>query len=103
MSNLQIPIACTISADDAAAQALGWSELGRNLLSTEHLGDGVALTFPADMAESVRNLATREAECCSFLSVTTDMNELGVQLIITSDNPDHRPVIEGLAGMIAGR
>ena len=103
MKNLQIPVACSISTPEAANQALEWSDLGARLLGFDRLDDGLLLTFPGDMADRVKNLAAREAECCGFLSITTSLSEQTVRLEIKSGNPDHQPVIEELARMIGGQ
>ncbi len=101
MKNIQTPVACTISATDAAIQGAEWSDLGGQLLSTEKLTDGVVMTFPTDIAESVMNLAAKEAECCGFLSITVDVVGQEVRLKVTSDDPSHLPMIAGMAEMIA--
>ena len=92
-----------MSVADAAVQSQAWSELGLKLISTERIGNGVAMTFPSGLASSVADLAAREAECCGFLSVRTSQTDQTVRLEITSDNPDHHPMIEGLVGMIRGQ
>ncbi len=103
MKKLQIPIACSLTTSEAAIQALEWSDLGTRLLRSDRLDHGVSLTFPVDMAESVKDLAAREAECCGFLSIATSLDGQTVRLEITSDNPDHQPVIDVLARMIGGQ
>ena len=103
MTNLRVAIACSISTSDAVAQAVEWSELGQQALTTERLDGGVAMTFNADIAHSVMDLAAREAECCGFLSITTNLTGQTVRLEITSGNPDHRPMIEALVGMEGGQ
>ena len=103
MKNLQIPIECSLPTAEAANQALEWSDLGTRLLRSDRLDDGVSLTFPAEMADSVKDLAVREAECCGFLSIATSLDGQTVRLEITSDNPDHQPVIDVLARMIGGQ
>ncbi len=103
MKNLQIPIACSLSTSEGAVRVLEWTDLGTRLLRSDRLDDGLLLTFPGDMADSVKNLAAREAECCGFLSITTSLTEQTVRLEIKSGNPDHQPVIEELARMIGGQ
>ena len=103
MTNLQVPITCSLSTVDAVSKAQEWSELGHQALTSERLDGGVAMTFHPDMAGRVKDLAAREAECCGFLSITTSLTEQVVRLEITSDNPDHRPMIEALVGIEGGQ
>ena len=43
-------------------------------------------------------LAAREAECCSFLSIETSRTDDSVRLEITSEDPNASGVIEMLTG-----
>ena len=94
------PIVCTLTTKDAASQALDWATLGRAARFSESIPGGVAITFPADRAADVEDLAAREAACCGFLSLTIDNDGDVVRLTITSDNPDAVPVIDVLATMM---
>lgn len=91
---------CTLS-DEAAQLALEeWAALREHLLEVEQLPDGRVLRFPDGMADRVRALAVREAECCSFLriGVHEEPERTEVAVEITSDNPDAMSVIRLLAG-----
>lgn len=92
------PIACALPDGDGAAQALEWDDLKPLATARERFHDGVAMTFPIDLAERVEDLAAREAECCGFLSITTTRSAAAVRLEITTDRPDARVVIDALAG-----
>ena len=98
MTNSYQPIACSLSTDKAAVQLLDWANLQGHVVTTERLEHGVAMTFGADLSESVEDLAAREAECCSFLSISTSRSDDSIRLEITSDNPDAGAVIDMLAG-----
>lgn len=91
------PVVCTLTTKGAAVQAVGWSELGQLATSIEtHPGKAV-VTFPAEHHEAIVDLAAREAECCTFLTLNVDAADSETRLSISSDNPDARPVIEALA------
>ena len=92
------PIACSLSTDKGAVQLLDWANLQGHVVTTDRIEHGVAMTFGADLIESVEDLAAREAECCGFLSLATTRNATTVRLEITSDHPDAYVVIEALAG-----
>ncbi len=98
MTNSYQPIACSLSTEKAAVQLLDWANLQSHVVTTERLEHGVAMTFGADLSESVEDLAAREAECCSFLSIATIRSDDSIRLEITSDNPDAGAVIDMLAG-----
>jgi hypothetical protein len=56
------------------------------------------MTLPIELADSVEDLVAREAQCCSFLSITTSRRDDLVRLEITSEDPNAAGVIEMLTG-----
>ena len=98
-SKIDIPIACTLSATDAQAQALEWVDLRSLATSVAAVVSGVRMTFPDDMAAAVEDLAAREAACCSFLMITTTKVGDELALEVTTENADALPVISALAGV----
>jgi hypothetical protein len=97
-----IPVACTLTPKDAAAQVVEWTDLRVDMLGAERIADGVEMRFPISLASVVRDLAAREASCCAFLDlVVTDVGD-EVELRITSDAPEATGVIELLAGLDSG-
>ncbi len=92
-------MACSLSTDKAAVQLLDWANLRSHVVKTDCIEHGVAMTFGADLTDAVEDLATREAECCSFLSIATIRSDDSIRLEITSDNPDAGAVIDMLAGV----
>ncbi len=99
MINIHDPIACSLTTKDAARQGLEWSDLQRRALTATRIDGGAAMSFDAELADSVEDLAAREASCCGFLSITTRRTHGEVRLEITADNPAARPVIEAMAGL----
>ena len=98
MINRHDPIACSLTTKDAARQGLEWADLQRHALTATRIDGGAAMTFAVDLADSVEDLAAREASCCGFLSITTRRTQGEVRLEITADNPDAHPLIEAMAG-----
>ena len=99
MNNMHDSIACSLTTKDAARQGLAWADLQRHALTATRIDGGAAMTFDVELADSVEDLAAREAACCGFLSITTSRSEGEVRLEITADNPDAHPVIEAMAGL----
>jgi len=93
-----IPIACTLSTSDAAAQAAEWVALRADLVDHSEVPRGRRLCFPIAMADRVRDLARREATCCAFLDIVVSEDERHVRVTITSDDPAAAPVIGLLCG-----
>ena len=98
MDEKREPIACSLPLRDAATQAVEWTDLHRHALRSEEIPGGVAVTYPADMAETVEDLAEREARCCAWLDISTESVNDGIRLELASDHPDAGPVIALLAG-----
>ncbi len=98
MTNTYQPVACSLLTDEAAVQILDWANLQRQVVGIERLEQGVAMTFSIELADSVEDLAAREAECCPFLSIATSRSDDLVRLEITSDDPNASEVIELLTG-----
>ena len=98
MATERIPIACTLSPGAAVDQSAEWRRLRAAATTTETINNGVALTFAADLAPTVEDLAAREQACCAFLSLDTTRKDGTIRLDITSDDPDAQPVIAHLAG-----
>ena len=99
MDNIYEPVACSLTTQDAARQGLEWTDLQRHALTATRIDGGAAMTFDAELADSVEDLAARERSCCGFLSITTLRSDDEVHLEITADNPAARPVIEALTGV----
>ena len=102
-SGERIPIACTLSADDAERRVAEWSDLRReHLIGRDDLLDGVRLRFAAQpgLEDDVRALAAAEAECCAFLTLDVAGDDGEVRLEVTGPD-DARPVIAALAGELS--
>jgi len=92
------PVACTLSKRGAEAQALEWVDLQRVALRSVPLDTGAQMTFPAEHAARIVDLAERETQCCAFLDIITMVDGDEFILSITSENPDAIGVIAALSG-----
>lgn len=97
-----IPVACTLTTKDAAAQVLEWADLRKELVGVERVERGVEMRFPVALADAVRDLADREASCCAFLDLTATERNGELELRIASDADEAGPVIDLLAGLGGG-
>lgn len=98
MTTSHEPIVCTLPADQLQGQTLEWTELHKDVIRTESLATGLAMTFDIGLADAIEDLAVRESQCCAFLTITTTRGDTELRLEITSDDPAALPVIELLAG-----
>jgi hypothetical protein len=62
-----VPIACTLTSADLAAQARRWQRLiAGTLTDRAEIADGLRLSFRAEAADELRALVAVEAECCPW-------------------------------------
>ena len=57
------------------------------------------MRFPRQLEAVISDLAAREATCCAFLDLATEVAGDELVLDVTSPNPDAKPVISLLAGI----
>lgn len=93
------PVACTLTTKQAANQVLEWEELQDHVYERHAIDGGARMTFSATLAPQINDLVKREGECCSFLSITTSVQQQTLTMEVTSANPDAGPVIAKLAGL----
>ncbi len=99
MASDPIPIACTLTTADAARQLGEWQQLRRQATEVTTLADGVRMALPVELADTLDDLAAREASCCAFLTIATSRSSGQAVVDITSDQPDALPVISLLVGL----
>lgn len=97
LSSKQNPIACSLSESDAASQLAEWRVLRSQAHSTIAIDGGIRLVLPADLRETVEDLAARERACCSFLAITVVLAGAQVSVDIVSPDPAGQVVVEALA------
>jgi hypothetical protein len=93
-------ISCSLTADGARAQLREWASLGDALRAAEAAADGIVLWFEPEVEAELRDLAQREAACCSFLDLTVAAHGRRLRLEISSPAPSARPVIDALVASI---
>lgn len=99
MSQRFEPIACSLPLREAASQAGEWHELAGRAIRVERVKNGISVVYPPDFAGLVEDLVAREAACCAWLSLQTRRGTEGIQVRLTSANPEAQPVIEALVGI----
>lgn len=93
----RIPIACTLTTKEAASQLDEWAAVRAAATSTRPVDGGHEVTLPADLHETVRDLAAREAACCAFLTLDVAADDSATVLRITGP-ADAAPVIDLIVG-----
>ncbi len=100
MTSSHEPIACSLTAQDARAQALEWADLQQIARRTATLPAGATMVFSVDEAPRVADLVDRERACCSFLQIATSSEGDEFVVEITAANPDALSVIDALSGVV---
>ena len=100
----ELPIACSLSAEDQARRQLEMASLRDRLLEVRTSGaHGAVLRFERDQ-ETRRRLAAivaAERECCPFLQLS--LNDEGPNTVLMIGGPDEaEPVIREIAGAFSG-
>jgi|SRR5688572_11375450 len=93
-------ITCSLVGAAAEAQCAGWTGLGGSLEQADRIDGGLRLRFDGSVEQALRDLAEREAECCSFLDLTITAEGRSVVLDVTSGMPEARPVIDALGELV---
>jgi hypothetical protein len=99
----ELPIACSLGADDLAARLDLIAAIGAgSLISRETEGDTQLLGFRRDdgVRRSLEGIVAAEARCCSFLKM--EIREENGALVLVIDAPaDGVPVAAALAAAFA--
>jgi hypothetical protein len=85
MKPLELPLACSLTADQQVERQTEFRELARRALTDRRREPGrVVLSFRAEpgVAEQVEDLAHRERECCPFLELSIERADGVVALSI---------------------
>ena len=94
-----IPIVCTLTAEEAGEQLFEWSDLQHHAKEVVAIEAGARMKLPATMVDQVNDLIRREAGCCAFLNLDVAVEADTLTLEVTAANPDALPVIAVLAGI----
>lgn len=100
--SVQVPAACTLPTVEQPLRQEEFATLCRTALrSQERLGDRqlrLTLAGGSDLAETVRDLARRETECCSFFDFTITSTS-GVVVLDIEVPAGHSSVLDGLSDL----
>jgi hypothetical protein len=99
----ELPIVCSLGADDLAARLELVAAIGAShLISRDTEGDTQLLRFKDDdgVRRSLEGIVAAEARCCSFLEI--EIREEAGTLVLVIDAPaEAAPVAAGLAAAFA--
>ena len=90
-------MACTLTPGAAVDQLGEWAELRRSATAVDDVEGGVRMAFPVGLADSVRDLAAREAACCAFLDIEVSGGD-EVVVEIRSEGDEAMAVVRLLTG-----
>jgi hypothetical protein len=82
-----VPVACTLTPADLAAQAGHWQRLmARAMTERAETANGLRMSFrhEAGIEEELRGLVAVESECCAWADWTVDMSAGNLMLDVRS-------------------
>jgi hypothetical protein len=91
-------VACILEAAEAGEQGRRWDVLrAEHLVGVEPIEGGLRVRFRPDAADAVRDVVSRESQCCGFLRLAVATADDAVTVEITG-SADAQPVIRALVG-----
>lgn len=99
---MKIPIACSLTADEAPDRVDAWRSTLESALTRETTAAGFRLGFPRDpaIASRLADLAAREVDCCAFFTFTVTFTHDALQLDVAAP-PETHEMIGELFGPLA--
>jgi hypothetical protein len=89
------PTACSLGADDLAAQLERYRAIGRLAAEVEHEPGRVVVRLADDPPSAlIRRTLEVERGCCPFFEI--DYDPVTRRLAISADHPDHRPGLDAI-------
>lgn len=105
MTHTEMPIACTLTADEMPKRLAEMQAIGRRaLLDTNLAGNHAVLSFGQDggARKQLEAIVVSESQCCAFLSMTLTDRDDAIELTITA--PDGaEPVLAELVAAFTAR
>lgn len=89
MSNINIPIECKLPDAEAREKLTNWQAVLEHVSAVVPLENGISAMVSSLAAQTIRDLAAGEAECCPsmvFELDESDGGELGIR--VTSESSD---------------
>lgn len=99
MKHVPIPIACTIPLTEVGNRTVERHDLFAQARSTKRIDSGVIVSFAPSFAGDVAALVEKEAECCAFLSMETEIATDELLLSVTTQDESALPAIEAFVGL----
>ncbi|WP_293350685.1 hypothetical protein [Phenylobacterium sp.] len=98
-----LPLACTLGADDVRARMAWIADLnGRSLKAQRRAGLTLELTYAAAAAGEVARLVAQEQACCAFLAFDVAARGGDVVLTVTAPEAAREAADMLFAGLAAG-
>jgi|SRR5215467_4032941 len=100
-----VPDACTLPTAERPLRRAEFDDLFALTREVRREGPGRArltLSGPDDLVDTVRDLAARESECCSFFTFTVD-GAGGEAVLSIEVPPAYTDVLDGIVARAAGR
>jgi hypothetical protein len=93
---VKIPIACTLTADQAPDRVAEWRDALAAAQERERTAEGYRLRFPKDPAFAGRlaDLAAREVDCCTFFTFTVTLTNAELVLDVFAPEETHEMIAE---------
>jgi hypothetical protein len=83
-----LPIVCTLTPETLAARKEELLPgLAQRALSREQVGDGIRITFPADMLREIAGMIDSERQCCRFFRFELVVPPDGADVALTVSGP----------------
>jgi len=89
---------CSIPLTEKDNRMRELQDLFAQARSAERIDGGVVMTFEPGLGGDVADLVAKEALCCGFLSMVTEVSDHELRLAVTSDDPAAVPAIEAFLG-----
>jgi hypothetical protein len=89
-------VACSLGHADAERQLADWAALRAACVRAEASDGSAHLWFEPAAEEPLRDVVSREVDCCPFLTLTVDRDGPFIRLSISSPSPTAQPVIDAL-------
>ena len=89
MSNLNIPIECKLPDAEAREKLTNWKTVSEHVSSVVQLKNGISAKVSGIAAQTIRDLAAGEAECCPSMVFELDESDGGkLGIRVTSESRD---------------
>ena len=85
MNKINIPIECKLTDGEAGDRMANWSVIWKHLDSVVQLSNGISAKVPGVSAQTIREFAAVEAECCPSMLIELNESDHDLGFRITSE------------------